>query len=158
MKPTKLNISKLEMRISDRREVNSPSRNRYSRLDMGRTQQRGRRMTKQTIKLVDTYCTAANWQSSINSNRDTLDRVKEEVRQRNIRGGNPHDTVSHPYIDEIVGEIAVWSKRRDKFVAKLRVINAGLTDDEKQWVRQKCGGEKLAQDFRELGVEPSWGS
>lgn len=98
-------------------------------------------MTAQTIKLVDTYCTAANWQDSIDANRQTLAEV-------------PHSI----FVDELNDEIAEWSKSRDKVLAKLRTINDGLTDYEKEWVRRKCecGGEQLARYFRELGVEPSW--
>jgi hypothetical protein len=99
-------------------------------------------MTASTIKLVDVYCVAANWQSSI-------DTVTKE-RARYLKDGNTR------YLAECDQEIAAWSKLRDKAKAKLRTINDGLTDYEKDWVRRKCGGDRLASDFRKLGIEPSW--
>jgi hypothetical protein len=101
-------------------------------------------MTAQTIKLVDTYCDAANWHSCVKS-------VTSE-RDRYLEAGNSR------YLAEAEGEIVVWSERRDKALAKLRIINDNLTDYEKDWVRRKCGGDRLAQNFRKLGVEPSWDS
>jgi hypothetical protein len=100
-------------------------------------------MTARTIKLDDTYCTAANWQSSIDSNERELAHLLSKDRWG-------------PWVDEVNQEITSWSKKRDKALAKLRTINDGLTDYEKAWVRRKCGGERLAQDFLDLGVEPSW--
>jgi hypothetical protein len=100
-------------------------------------------MSKQTIKLVDTYCVAANWASMVETNKQTL---------AELSAGKPPPG----WIEECEDEIKEWSAKRDKALAKLRAIVASLTDYEKDWVRRKCRGATLAQEFRALGVEPNW--
>jgi len=97
-------------------------------------------MTERTIKLVDLCCEAANWQDSIDSNKQTLTELHR-------------DSTSRYFYER---EVEEWSARRDGVLTKLRATMDGLTDYEKDWVRRKCKGYELAEQFRELGIEPNW--
>jgi hypothetical protein len=93
-------------------------------------------MTARTIKLVDTYCTAANWQGCIDSNKD-----------------NPFYQTN----EEAKTEIATWAAKRDLAIAKVRLLMLALTEHEKRWLSRYDHGN-IAARLRALGIEPTWES
>lgn len=97
-------------------------------------------MTARTIRLVDTYCDAANWQDCIDSNIESLKEI----------GGYP------AWGQELTDEIRRWGMKRDKLKLRLQRIVDALTDYEKDWIRRKCGDKELAIGFLKLGIEPNW--
>lgn len=90
-------------------------------------------MTRQTIKLIDRYCSIKNWQSSIDTSV-----------------GNPF----YQTTEEGKRDIASWSARRDLEIAKFRLLMIGLTDHEKVFLRRRV--DWLAPKTLELGIEPNW--
>lgn len=118
-------------------------------------------MSPRSMRLVDLYCCAANWNSSLKSVQED---IAEYDASLNIPGD--HHATSKAWKQEAEAEVKEWSGRRDKVVVKMRVLVAQFDDRDKHHI--VCGRRKTALDsdliradefraeLRGLGVEPTW--
>lgn len=105
-------------------------------------------MTQRTIRIMDLCCSAHNTRSTINSDKETLERWRG---YSNFREQDP----------DVVGiqvEIAQWTRNFERIKQRIYALMAKLTPHEiafmqKLELRNKT---KWSQELREIGIEPIW--
>jgi hypothetical protein len=98
-------------------------------------------MSYRTLRVIDLYCAIWNWNNSI---------AADEAH----RDAPGYD--QFPWRDENEQEIVRWTAMRDRKLAALHKTLGELTADEKDFIRRRCGPEKLAKDLRQIGVKLNW--
>lgn len=94
-------------------------------------------MSKHTLRIIDLFCVAANWQNAMDANQKSLIECK----------GN------HTWEREIFDELKVWSAKRDKTIGKIRALVEKLDDREKHHL---SGSNIKLEEWRAFGIEPTW--
>lgn len=96
-------------------------------------------MSRRTIKLIDLLCKAGNWQHSIDGAKEDVERYQSY----------------HPWKTEAEDEVHRWSKKRDKIIAKLRLLLDRLDEHEQRHLI-KYSNPDLDVLMREIGIELPW--
>lgn len=117
-------------------------------------------MTRRTIRLHDLSIVAAHAQHLVEAETKWLvDGLRDPKANRKL---GYDDKADIQFARKVTANIDRYAKRRDAAVSKVRATLDALDDADKRGLCRKrkysdrCAGDSIAENLREIGIEPNW--